>query len=245
ASLAKGTTVIHNAAKEPEVVELAEVLKKMGARIEGSGTEIITIEGVAELKAVTHEIMPDRIEAGTFLVAGALAGGTVEITPAIPSHLGAVLQKLHEANVKLDIEGNKVTVKGSSNIKGVNVTTLPFPGFPTDMQAQFMVLLSLAEGMSVITETVFENRFIHVGELQRMGADIEIKGNTAIIKGVKSLSGAKVMASDLRASASLILAGLVAKGTTEISRIYHLDRGYEAIEEKLRKLGAEVERVKE
>jgi len=245
ASLAKGTTVLHNAAKEPEVVELAEVLKKMGAKIEGAGTEVITIEGVSSLKPVTHEIMPDRIEAGTFLVAGALAGGTVEIVPAIPSHLGAVLQKLEEANVKLDIQGNSITVKGSGNIKAVNVTTLPFPGFPTDMQAQFMVLLSLADGMSVITETVFENRFIHVGELQRMGADIEIKGNTAIIRGVKYLTGAKVMASDLRASASLILAGLVAKGTTEVSRIYHLDRGYEAIEEKLRKLGAEVERIKE
>jgi len=217
----------------------------MGAQIDGAGSEVMTIEGVSALKPVTHEIMPDRIEAGTFLVAGALAGGTVEVAPCVPSHLGALLQKLEEANVKLEIKENSITVKGGGALKGVNVTTLPFPGFPTDMQAQFMVLLSLAEGMSAITETVFENRFIHVSELQRMGADIEIKGNTAIVRGVKHLSGAKVMASDLRASASLILAGLVARGSTEVTRIYHIDRGYEAIEEKLRGLGAELGRVKD
>src|SRR4030042_3425872 len=237
ASLAKGTTILHNAAQEPEVVELAQVLNKMGAQIDGAGSEVITIEGVSALKPVTHEIMPDRIEAGTFLVAGALAGGTVEGAPCIPSHLGAFLQKLEEANVKLDINENRITVKGGGSLKGINVTTLPFPGFPTDMQAQFMVMLSLAEGMSVITETVFENRFIHVSELQRMGADIEIKSNTALVRGVDHLSGAKIMASDLRASASLILAGLVAQGATEVSRIYHIDRGYEAIEEKMRGLG--------
>jgi len=169
----------------------------------------------------------------------------VEVAPCIPSHLGALLQKLEEANVKLEIKENRITVKGGGSLKGVNLTTLPFPGFPTDMQAQFMVLLSLAEGMSTITETVFENRFIHVSELQRMGADIEIKGNTAIVRGVDHLSGAKIMASDLRASASLILAGLVAQGATEVSRIYHIDRGYEAIEDKLRGLGAELGRVKE
>ena len=245
AALAKGTTVLHNAAKEPEVVELANVLTKMGAHIDGAGSEVITIEGVSELNPVTHEIMPDRIEAGTFLVAGALTGGTVEVAPCIPSHIGALLQKFEEANVKVEIKENSITVKGGGSIKGVNVTTLPFPGFPTDMQAQFMVPLSIAEGMSVITETVFENRLIHVSELQRMGADIEIKGNTAIVKGVKHLSGAKVMATDLRASASLILAGLVARGITEVSRIYHIDRGYETIEEKLRGLGAELERIKE
>ncbi|MBP1709788.1 MAG: UDP-N-acetylglucosamine 1-carboxyvinyltransferase, partial [Deltaproteobacteria bacterium] len=245
ASLAKGTTILHNAAQEPEVVELAQVLNKMGAQIDGAGSEVMTIEGVSALKPVTHEIMPDRIEAGTFLVAGALAGGTVEVAPCVPSHLGALLQKFEEANVKLEIKENSITVKGGGALKGVNVTTLPFPGFPTDMQAQFMVLLSLAEGMSAITETVFENRFIHVSELQRMGADIEIKGNTAIVRGVKHLSGAKVMASDLRASASLILAGLVARGSTEVTRIYHIDRGYEAIEEKLRGLGAELGRVKD
>ncbi|WAC06325.1 MAG: UDP-N-acetylglucosamine 1-carboxyvinyltransferase [Thermodesulfobacteriota bacterium] len=245
ASLAKGTTILHNAAQEPEVVELAQVLNKMGAQIDGAGSEVITIEGVSALKPVTHEIMPDRIEAGTFLVAGALAGGTVEVAPSIPSHLAALLQKLEEANVKLETKENSITVKGGGSLKGANVTTLPFPGFPTDMQAQFMVLLSLSEGMSAITETVFENRFIHVSELQRMGADIEIKGNTAIVRGVKHLSGATVMASDLRASASLILAGLAARGTTEVTRIYHIDRGYEAIEEKLRGLGAELERVKD
>jgi len=245
ASLAKGTTILHNAAQEPEVVELAQVLNKMGAQIDGAGSEVITIEGVGALKPVTHEIMPDRIEAGTFLVAGALAGGTVEVAPCIPSHLGALLQKLEEANVKMEIKENRITVKGGGSLKGVNVTTLPFPGFPTDMQAQFMVLLSLAEGMSVITETVFENRFIHVSELQRMGAAIEIKGNMAIVRGVKHLSGAKVMASDLRASASLILAGLAARDTTEVTRIYHIDRGNEAIEEKLRGLRAELGRVSE
>jgi len=245
ASLAQGTTVLRNAAQEPEVVELATVLKSMGARIEGAGTDTITIEGVDSLRPVTHTIMPDRIEAGTYLLAGALAGGTVEVSPCVPSHLDALLQKIDEAGIRVDINDNAVTVRGGRPIKAVNVTTLPYPGFPTDMQAQFMVLLSLAQGMSVVTETIFENRFIHISELQRMGADIEIKGNSAIIKGVKELSGAAVMATDLRASASLILAGLVARGSTEISRIYHIDRGYEAIDRKLQGLGASIERVEE
>jgi len=243
ASLARGTTILENAAREPEVVELAEVLNKMGGQIEGAGTEIVTIHGVNKLHPVSHHIMPDRIEAGTYLVAGALAGGSVEVSPIIPSHLGALLQKLEETGFSLEAGDASITIKGGCSIKSANVTTLPFPGFPTDMQAQFMVLMSLAQGTSVIAESVFENRFMHVGELQRMGADIEVKGNTAIVRGVKNLSAASVMATDLRASASLILAGLVAKGTTEVSRIYHIDRGYEAIEQKLRDLGASVERV--
>ncbi|MCD6353905.1 MAG: UDP-N-acetylglucosamine 1-carboxyvinyltransferase [Proteobacteria bacterium] len=245
ASLAKGTTVLNNAAQEPEVVELAEVLKKMGAHIEGAGSEIIVVEGVQTLNPVMHQIMPDRIEAGTYMIAGALAGGRLEISPCVPSHLGALLQKFEEARIKVDVEKDRITVKGDNTIKSVNITTLPFPGFPTDMQAQFMVLMSIAEGTSVITESVFENRFMHVGELQRMGANIKVSGNTAIVKGVKHLSGASVMATDLRASASLVLAGLVAKGTTEVSRIYHIDRGYESIERKMQSLGAAIERVKD
>ncbi len=245
AALAKGTTILHNAAQEPEVVELATALNRMGARIEGAGTDTITIDGVDSLQPITHEIMPDRIEAGTYLLAGALAGGTVEVSPCIPAHLDALLQKIEEANIKIEVQDNTITVYGRRKIKPVNVTTLPFPGFPTDMQAQFMVLLCLAEGISVITETIFENRFIHVSELQRMGADIEIKGNAAIVKGVKKLSGAAVMATDLRASACLILAGLVAHGTTEVFRVYHIDRGYETIEQKLQGLGASIERLKE
>jgi len=245
ASLAKGTTVLHNAAQEPEVVELAEVLKKMGAHIEGAGSEIIVIEGVQTLNPVMHQIMPDRIEAGTYMIAGALTGGRLEISPCVPSHLGALLQKFEEARIKVDVEKDRITVKGDNTIKSVNITTLPFPGFPTDMQAQFMVLMSIAEGTSVITESVFENRFMHVGELQRMGANIKVSGNTAIVRGVKHLSGASVMATDLRASASLVLAGLVAKGTTEISRIYHIDRGYESIERKMQSLGAAIKREKD
>jgi len=245
AVLAKGTTVLRNAAQEPEIVELAVFLNGMGAHIEGAGTETITIEGVPALQGVSHTIMPDRIEAGTYLLAGALAGGTVTISPCIPAHLDSLVRKLEEANVRLDIQENAVTVHGGGGIRPVNITTLPFPGFPTDMQAQFTVLLCLAEGTSVVTETVFENRFIHISELLRMGADIEIKGNTAIVNGVKELSGATVMATDLRASACLVLAGLVARGTTEILRVYHLDRGYESIEQKLQGLGADIERMKE
>lgn len=245
ASLAKGTTILHNAAQEPEVVELAQVLNKMGANIEGAGSEVVTIEGVKDLRPVSHHIMPDRIEAGTYLIAGALVGGTVEVSPCSPSHLGALIQKFEEARVKVEVGKDRVKVKGGNPIRSVNITTLPFPGFPTDMQAQFMVLMSLAEGTGVITETVFENRFMHVGELQRMGAEIKINGNMAIVQGVKQLSGASVMATDLRASASLLLAGLAAKGVTEVSRIYHLDRGYESIEKKLQGLGASIERVRE
>jgi UDP-N-acetylglucosamine 1-carboxyvinyltransferase len=245
ASLAKGTTILHNAAQEPEVVELAQVLNKMGAQITGAGSDVITIDGVKDLRPVSHQIMPDRIEVGTYLIAGALMGGTVEVSPCNPAHLGALLQKLEEANIKVAVNRTAIKIKGGNPINSVNITTLPFPGFPTDMQAQFMVLMSLAQGTSVITESVFENRFMHVGELQRMGADIEIKGNTAIVRGAKNLSGASVMATDLRASASLILAGLVARGTTEVSRIYHIDRGYESIEQKLRNLGATIERVRD
>jgi UDP-N-acetylglucosamine 1-carboxyvinyltransferase len=245
ASLAKGTTVLRNAAQEPEVVELADVLSLMGAHIEGAGTDTIIIEGVDSLQPVTHTIMPDRIEAGTYLLAGALSGGEVTISPCVPRHIDALLQKIEEADVSLTVTDKAVTVNGCKHIKPVNITTLPFPGFPTDMQAQFMVLLCLADGISVVTETIFENRFIHIGELQRMGAHIEIKGNTAIVKGVKNLSGAAVMATDLRASACLVLAGLVARGATEISRVYHIDRGYESIEKKLQALGADIERVPE
>ena len=243
ASLAKGTTVIHNAAREPEIIALADVLNKMGADIRGAGTSAITIMGVSSLSPVSVSIIPDRIEAGTFMVAAALTGGDVKLLGCEPGHLEAVIHKLSLTGASIKIDGKNIRVKGTDNIASVDVKTLPYPGFPTDMQAQFMVLMSVASGLSLIFETVFENRFIHVGELKRMGADITIAGNAAMIKGVKMLSGAPVMASDLRASASLILAGLVAYGKTEINRVYHLDRGYEALEEKFASLGAAIKRV--
>jgi UDP-N-acetylglucosamine 1-carboxyvinyltransferase len=244
ASLADGTTVIENAAKEPEIEDLAAVLNKMGGRIEGAGSAIIRIDGVTSLRGVTHRVIPDRIEVASFVIAGALTGGDILVTGARPAHLDAFFIKLREVGVELTADENSVRVKGDGRINSVDVTTLPYPGFPTDLQAQMMVLMSVAEGVSIITETIFENRFMHALELDRMGADIRLEGNRAVVRGVKELSGAPVMATDLRASVSLILAGLVANGTTEISRVYHLDRGYERIEQKLSKLGAAIERIK-
>ncbi len=243
AVLSKGRTVINNAACEPEIVALADVLNKMGADIRGAGTSEITIIGVSSLSPVSVSIIPDRIETGTFMVAAALTGGDVKISGCRPDHLEAVIHKLSLTGASIKIDGKNIRVKGMDNIASVDVRTLAYPGFPTDMQAQFMVLMSIAGGLSLIFETVFENRFIHVGELKRMGADITIAGNAAMIKGVKMLSGAPVMASDLRASASLILAGLVAHGKTEINRVYHLDRGYESLEKKFARLGAAIKRV--
>ncbi len=244
AVLAEGTTILRNAACEPEIVALADVLIKMGADIQGAGSSVITINGVDELKPVSVSIIPDRIEAGTFLVAAALTGGDITLTGCEPEHLGASINKLRLTGANVDIDGSRIHVTGADEINSIDLKTQPYPGFPTDMQAQFMVLMSVAKGLSIISETIFENRFIHVSELKRMGADITISGNAAMIKGVKNLSGAQVMATDLRASASLILAGLVAHGTTEISRIYHLDRGYEALEKKFARLGASIWRVK-
>ncbi len=244
ATLAEGVTVIENAAKEPEVVELASVLKKMGAVIKGEGSDVITIEGVKELGPAEHVVMPDRIEAGTLMAAAAVTNGDVLVKGADISDMEAVVLKMREAGVSIDEEEKGVRVKGNGRLRSVDVKTLPYPGFPTDMQAQMMVLMSVARGLSVISETVFENRFMHVSELRRMGADIHIEGHSAIVKGVKMLSGAPVMATDLRASASLVVAGLVADGVTEVSRIYHLDRGYDRLEEKLSHLGADIRRVK-
>jgi UDP-N-acetylglucosamine 1-carboxyvinyltransferase len=244
ASLAKGRTVLENAAREPEVEELARVLNKMGARISGAGSDVITIDGVEELKPVDHAILADRIEAGTLLVAAAITGGDVLVRHAVPEHLEAVILKLREAGCHIEAVDGGLRCRGPKVLRPVNVKTSEHPGFPTDMQAQLMVLMSVADGTSVISENIFENRFMHVAELDRMGADISIQGSTAVVKGVKKLSGAPVMATDLRASASLILAGLRADGMTEVSRVYHLDRGYERLEKKLRALGASIRRVK-
>ncbi|MBW2036135.1 MAG: UDP-N-acetylglucosamine 1-carboxyvinyltransferase [Deltaproteobacteria bacterium] len=243
AVLAKGTTTLRNAAREPEVCALAEALNQMGAQISGAGTPMITIRGVDTLRPASVTIIPDRIETGTFIIASALTQGNIKIVSCEPSHLTAVIHKVREAGVTIEEEPGGLRVIGGEHICSVDVKTLPYPGFPTDMQAQFMVLMCLASGLSVISETIFENRFIHVCELQRMGANIKVSGNTAIVSGGKSLTGAPVMATDLRASASLILAGLAAKGTTEVSRVYHIDRGYEAIEKKLAQLGANIRRV--
>ena len=245
AVLADGITILENAACEPEVAELADVLNSMGACIKGGGTDCITIEGVDSLKPVTHTIMPDRIEAGTFMVAAGMTKGNVLIKSCPLQNLEALAVKVKEAGVEIKTENGGVRVIGNSHLKSVDVKTLPYPGFPTDMQAQMMAMMSIASGLSIITETVFENRFMHVSELRRMGADIRIEGRNAIVKGKPYLSGAPVMATDLRASASLILAGLAAEGVTEISRVYHLDRGYESIEKKLAGLGAKIKRVKE
>jgi UDP-N-acetylglucosamine 1-carboxyvinyltransferase len=244
ATLAKGRTVLENAAREPEVEELARVLNKMGARIQGAGTSEIAIEGVDSLSPVDHAIIPDRIEAGTLLVAAAITAGDVLVKRALPEHLEAVLQKLREAGCQITSENNGLRCKGPARPQALNITTQEHPGFPTDMQAQLMVLLSVAEGTSLISENIFENRFMHVAELDRMGADISIKGPLAVVKGVERLSGAQVMATDLRASASLLLAGLRAEGTTQVSRVYHLDRGYERLEQKLAALGADIRRVR-
>lgn len=244
AVLAKGTTVLRNAAREPEIVALADVLSKMGADIQGAGTSVITINGVASLNPVSASIIADRIEAGTFMIAAALTRGDVKIINAEPAHLGASINKLKQTGADITVSGKNIHVRGAEKITSVDMKTQPYPGFATDMQAQFMVLMSIADSVSIISETIFENRFIHVSELRRMGADIKISGNTAMVKGVACLSGAPVMATDLRASASLILAGLVAEGTTEVSRVYHLDRGYQAMEKKFALLGAAIQRVK-
>ena len=245
AALAKGVTLLENAAREPEIVDLANMLNRMGARIEGAGTDTIRIDGVTELSPVDYRVMPDRIEAGTFMVAAAITGGDVRISNMQLEHLDALVFKLQDAGVEIINKDGVVRVKGPKKLRSINIKTRPYPGFPTDMQAQFMALMCIADGASVIAENIFENRFMHVSELIRFGADITIDGKSAIVKGTKKLSGAPVMATDLRASASLILAGLAAEGQTEITRIYHLDRGYEAIEKKLAGLGADIVRVKE
>ena len=245
ASLAKGRTVIENAAREPEVEELATVLNKMGARIKGAGSPLITIEGVDELLPIEHAIMPDRIEAGTFAVAAAMTRGDVLLDGARPEHLEAVISKLRASGVTVAAEAGGVRVRGTGDLTAVDIITQPHPGFPTDMQAQFMVMACIAKGQSVIREMIFENRYMHVPELGRMGADIHIDGRVAVVRGGMKLKGASVMATDLRASASLILAGLVASGKTEVLRVYHLDRGYEAIEKKLKAVGAKIKRTKQ
>jgi len=245
ATLAKGKTTLYNAAMEPEVVELANALNKMGARIKGMGTSIVEIEGVESLHATEHTIIPDRIEAGTLMVAAGLTRGNIKIARCPLHHMEVVVKKLRESGMEIESDGEGVRVIGNRRIRSVDVKTAPYPGFPTDMQAQFMVLMSLGRGLSVISETIFENRFIHVSELRRMGADIRIEGTSAIIQGKDHVSGAQVMATDLRASASLILAGLAAEGVTEVSRIYHLDRGYEGLDKKLAELGAHIKREKE
>ncbi len=243
ATLADGTTTLENAAREPEVVDLAECLIAMGAKIRGAGSDVITIEGVAQLSGATHKIMPDRIETGTFLCAAAATGGTITLNGARSHTLDAVIDKLREAGARVDCSPDSIRLSASEPMRSVNLRTAPFPAFPTDMQAQFMALNSVAQGTALVTETIFENRFMHVQELRRLGANIEVEGNTAVVRGVPALEGAKVMATDLRASASLVLAGLVAKGETLIDRVYHLDRGYECIEEKLGQLGARIKRA--
>jgi UDP-N-acetylglucosamine 1-carboxyvinyltransferase len=245
ATLANGTTILENAAREPEVVDLANFLCSRGARISGAGTDIVTVEGVEDLKPTDYHIMPDRIEAGTYVIAGAITDGDVHIKHCVPRHLEAVIFKLKEAGVQIIEESDTLRVKGLGRPLPVDVKTLPYPGFPTDMQAQMMALMSMGAGRCVITETIFEGRFTHVGELRRMGADIKIQGSSAIIQGVARLQGAPVMASDLRASACLILAGLAAEGETQVLRVYHLDRGYERIEAKLQKVGAKIMRSKD
>jgi len=245
ATLADGVTVIESAACEPEVVDLAKFLSAMGAQISGAGSPTITVTGVKKLHGAEHEVIPDRIEAATFVIAAAATNGEVLIHGACAGHLRAVIDKLSEANVSIQSRGEALLVKRKGKLKPVDVTTLPYSGFPTDVQAQMMALLTLAPGISIITERIFESRFMHVSELARLGADIEIEGPSAIVKGGKPLSGAPVMASDLRASAALVIAGLAAQGTTQVNRIYHLDRGYEQMDVKLRKLGARIRRVQE
>lgn len=244
AVLAKGKTTLKNAAREPEITDLANLLNAMGAKITGAGTSTIEIEGVDELHGATHRVIPDRIEVGTYMIASAMTGGDLTLDDVVPEHVEALSQKLIEAGATVETNGTKIRVVGPKVVQPVDIKTAPYPGFATDFQAQFMTLMAIADGTSTITETIFENRFMHVPELQRMGANLQIEGNTVVVKGVDNLLSAPVMASDLRASASLVLAGLAAKGVTEIHRVYHIDRGYEVIEKKLRKVGAKVRRAK-
>lgn len=239
---AEGTTILHNAAKEPEVVDLANMLNKMGAQIHDFGTDTITITGVKELHPVKYAIIPDRVEAGTFLIAAAITNGHIRLKNYGEEHIEAIIKKLGESGISIEKDGNDIVVRSNGEIKSVDIKTTQYPGFPTDMQAQFMALMCIADGWSMIRETIFENRFMHVSELRRMGADIEINGGQALVKGKNNLFGAQVMATDLRASASLILAGLAAKGRTEISRVYHLDRGYQDLDKKLSHLGSNIRR---
>ncbi len=245
AVLAEGVTVIESAACEPEVVDLADFLSAMGAKIQGAGSPTIRITGVKELHGAEHEVISDRIEAATYAIAAAATGGEVMLRGARADHMGAVLDKLHESGTKIESNGAGIKISRNGKLKPVDITTLPYSGFPTDVQAQIMALMTLTPGISIITERIFESRFMHVSELARLGADIEIEGPSAIVKGGKPLSGAPVMASDLRASAALVVAGLAARGTTQVNRVYHIDRGYENIDGKLRQLGARVERVEE
>jgi UDP-N-acetylglucosamine 1-carboxyvinyltransferase len=245
AALAEGETVLVGAACEPEVIDCADMLIKMGAKIKGHGTPEIRIEGVERLTGIEHRIIPDRIECGTFMIAAAITNGELELKNCNADHLVAVIDRLEEVGVKIKRENGTLFVSSSRRLNPVEMTTQPYPGFPTDLQAQLMALLCLGDGMSVITERIFPDRFLHVGELNRMGAHIRKEGATAVIQGVRELQGATVMASDLRASAALVLAALVAKGTTRIDRVYHIDRGYEKIEQKLNAVGAQIERVKE
>ena len=242
ATLAKGKTVIHSAACEPEIEDLANFLSAMGAKISGAGSPTITIQGVKKLHGAEHRVIPDRIEAATFALAGAVTNGNVKVKGCVPGHISAVLDKMREAGVNFTAEKNQIHIKPSAKLKSVDITTMPHAGFPTDVQAQMMVLMLKSPGISIITERIFESRFMHVNELARMGADISIEGPSAIVKGGSKLSGADVMASDLRASAALVLAGLSAQGTTRVNRVYHIDRGYENIDGKLRSLGANIKR---
>ena len=244
ASLADGETILENTAKEPEVVFLADILNQAGAKIEGQGTDMITIQGVSSLQPIECRIFPDRIEAGTYMIAAAITEGEVLIENCIPQHLEPIILKLQEAQVDVEVEDSSILVRGGRPLQAINARTHPYPGFPTDIQAQFMALMTLSRGQSIIMETVFENRFMHVAELKRMGADITLDGHTAIINGVQGLSGAPLMATDLRASASLVLAALSAKSQSIISRVYHIDRGYVSMEQKLSDLGARIKRIK-
>lgn len=242
---AEGTTTLKNAAKEPEISDLADMLRGMGAQIDGDGTDNIVIHGIHDLSPSEHTVIPDRIETGTFMIASAMTNGEIDIHHCVPDHVSAIIEKLQSVGANINIHSNSLSVRGPEKIRSVDIKTMPFPGFPTDLQAQFMSLMCIAEGSSIIKETIFENRFIHVSELRRMGADISINGNQALVRGRERLLAAPVMATDLRASASLILAGLVSRGgKTEVHRIYHLDRGYEALEEKFRLLGARIWREK-
>jgi UDP-N-acetylglucosamine 1-carboxyvinyltransferase len=245
ATLAQGVTVIESAACEPEVVDLASFLNAMGARITGAGSPTVTIAGVRQLHGAQHQVIPDRIEAATYAIAAAATGGEVTLRGARPDHMRAVIDKLNDAGVIIQRNNSGLTVRRGGPLKAVDITTLPYAGFPTDVQAQMTALMALAPGISIITERIFESRFMHVSELARLGADIEIEGPSAIVKGGRRLTGAPVMASDLRASAALIIAGLAARGTTQVNRVYHIDRGYENIDGKLRQLGARIERIEE